>query len=179
MRDDGKLQQYNPRQLDLINGVLTEELESLRSKVIMRLAKEFNIFDAPDTLSNVKKLVEPDIVYAALVDHTQRTFPVITLCGSLSKVPHELWIAKAKELSLDQWVVQTVTVWDMYAELHDGYAKTRKIKEALDGAHKQKIRMSNAIYVLNLDGYIGSSTKSEIAYAKSLGKQVIYLEPVK
>lgn len=38
--------------------------------------------------------------------------------------------------------------------------------------------MSDAIYVINVGGYVGSSTKSEIDYAKSLGKEVLYLEPI-
>ena len=41
-----------------------------------------------------------------------------------------------------------------------------KLKEMLDDIHKRKIDMADAIYVINKDGYIGSSTKSEIAYAK-------------
>lgn len=46
----------------------------------------------------------------------------------------------------------------------------------LDGLHKFKITMSDLVFVLNVDGYIGSSTKSEIAYAGELGVPVWYLE---
>ena len=46
----------------------------------------------------------------------------------------------------------------------------------LDDIHKRKIDMADAIYVINRDGYIGSSTKSEIEYAKQHGKQIIYME---
>jgi hypothetical protein len=49
-------------------------------------------------------------------------------------------------------------------------------KEMLDDIHKRKIDMADAIYVINKDGYIGSSTKSEIAYAKEHGKGVYYME---
>ena len=42
-----------------------------------------------------------------------------------------------------------------------------------------KIKISDAIYVINVNGYIGSSTSKEIEYAKKLGKEVIYLEPIK
>lgn len=45
--------------------------------------------------------------------------------------------------------------------------------------HKQKIDMSNEIYVINFGGYIGESTKSEIEYAKSKGKKISYLENCK
>lgn len=42
--------------------------------------------------------------------------------------------------------------------------------------HKEKIKISDAIYVVNVGGYIGTSTKYEIEYAKSLGKEILYLE---
>lgn len=45
--------------------------------------------------------------------------------------------------------------------------------------HKQKIDMSNEIYVINVGGYIGESTKNEIEYAKARGKRISYLESVK
>ena len=172
---------YDPRQLDLVNGVLTDELEALRSRVLIRLAKEFNIFDAPDTLRNIKKLAEPDIILAALQDYTNRKFPVITLCGSIRKVPRKIWVEKEEELVHDGWVTMSVVFWTMedWKKLHDVIdKKQQRRKKDLDEMHKQKILMSSAIYVLNYEGYIGSSTRSEIEYAKSLGKVVMYLEPV-
>ena len=53
-----------------------------------------------------------------------------------------------------------------------------KTKEMLDDMHKHKIHMAVEIYVINVGGYIGSSTKSEIEYAKVHGKKVNYLEPI-
>jgi len=55
---------------------------------------------------------------------------------------------------------------------------TPEIKDMLDRVHKRKIELSDSIFVLNKDGYIGKSTHSEIEYAKSLGKEIIFLEPV-
>ena len=46
----------------------------------------------------------------------------------------------------------------------------------LDDIHKRKIDMADAIYVINKDGYIGDSTRSEIKYAIAHGKQVILME---
>ena len=55
-----------------------------------------------------------------------------------------------------------------------------KTKEMLDDMHKRKIDMADAIYVINVEGYIGESTKSEIEYAQKHGKEVRYLvEPVR
>ena len=48
----------------------------------------------------------------------------------------------------------------------------------LDNMHKRKIDMADAIFIINVGGYIGSSTRSEIEYAKAYGKEVLYLEPI-
>ena len=53
-----------------------------------------------------------------------------------------------------------------------------KTKEMLDDMHKRKIDMADEIFVINVNGYIGDSTRSEIEYAEVHGKKVNYLEPV-
>ena len=53
-----------------------------------------------------------------------------------------------------------------------------KTKEMLDDMHKRKIDMSGEIFVINVGGYIGDSTRSEIDYAKAHGKIVNYLESI-
>ena len=53
---------------------------------------------------------------------------------------------------------------------------TSGTKEMLDNMHKRKIDMADAIYVINVGGYIGESTRSEIDYAEKNGKGIIYLE---
>mgnify|MGYP004628610529 FL=1 len=45
---------------------------------------------------------------------------------------------------------------------------------ALNSAHFKKIELADAVYVVDLHGYIGEQVKKEIAFAKSLGKEVIY-----
>ena len=49
----------------------------------------------------------------------------------------------------------------------------------LDDMHKRKIDMADSIYVINVGGYIGESTRSEIEYARKNGKAIQYLEPEK
>ncbi|MFC5631435.1 MULTISPECIES: hypothetical protein [Streptococcus] len=44
--------------------------------------------------------------------------------------------------------------------------------------HLEKIAMGDVIYVVNIGGYIGDSTKREIAYTLSLGKEILSLEPL-
>lgn len=62
-------------------------------------------------------------------------------------------------------------VWDGMDE-----GALSKTKEMLDDMHKRKIDMADSIYVINVGGYIGESTKSEIEYAREHGKIVNYLE---
>ncbi len=50
------------------------------------------------------------------------------------------------------------------------------LQEMLDDMHKRKIDMADEIFVINVGRYIGSSTRSEIEYAKGMGKGIRYLE---
>lgn len=51
---------------------------------------------------------------------------------------------------------------------------TEEAKAALDELHKRKIDLADEVLVLNVDGYIGDSTRSEIEYAQQHGKRVRY-----
>jgi len=60
----------------------------------------------------------------------------------------------------------------------ESFGITEAEKDALDELHKRKIDLADEIYVLNVGGYIGSSTRGEIAYAEALGRPIRYLEDV-
>lgn len=53
-------------------------------------------------------------------------------------------------------------------------AYTEREAEMLEKMHKEKIKLADAILVVNVNDYIGNSTKTEIEYAKLLGKKVLY-----
>jgi hypothetical protein len=53
---------------------------------------------------------------------------------------------------------------------------TKEIESMLDVSHRKKIDISDAIYVINVNGYIGESTSDEIKYATSKDKKIMYLE---
>ena len=44
--------------------------------------------------------------------------------------------------------------------------------------HRAKLDLADAGYIVNPGGYIGESVRSEIEYARSLGKEILYLEPI-
>lgn len=105
-------------------------------------------------------------------------YKVITLCGSTRF--KDAFIEAQKELTLAGNIVISVglfghagdsEVWENMPE--DTLTQT---KEMLDDMHKRKIDMADEIYVINVGGYIGSSTRSEIEYAIATGKSVNYLE---
>ncbi len=54
--------------------------------------------------------------------------------------------------------------------------KQKEIKRKLDELHKRKIDLADEVLVLNVGGYIGKSTQSEINYAKVHGKLIRFLE---
>ena len=96
-------------------------------------------------------------------------YKVITLCGSTRFKDDFERINK--ELTLLGNIVISVGCFG-----HMGDAVTEEQKVMLDDIHKRKIDMADAIYVINKDGYIGSSTRSEIEYARNHNKQIIYME---
>ncbi len=63
-----------------------------------------------------------------------------------------------------------------YRQAGDDEVWTDGTKAMLDDMHKRKIDMADEIYVINVGGYIGESTRSEIEYAKKNGRAVNYLE---
>ena len=100
-------------------------------------------------------------------------YNIITLCGSI-KFKDEFMKVQEK-LTLEGNIVLTPNFFNNIKK--EEIDETTK--QMLDEMHKQKIDMSNEIYVINLGGYIGESTKNEIQYAKTKGKSIRYLETIK
>ncbi len=98
-------------------------------------------------------------------------YKVITLCGSTRF--KEDFERVNKQLTLAGNIVISV---GCFSHSGDNEVWSEDTKEMLDDMHKRKIDMADAIYVINKDGYIGSSTRSEIQYAMRLGKQIIFME---
>lgn len=97
---------------------------------------------------------------------------IITLCGS-TKFKNE-YEEVAKNLALQGHAVLSV---NLFAHA-DNIELTTEEKIRLDNAHKQKINISDAIFVINKDQYIGESTYSEIDWAERMGKQIFFLEQI-
>ena len=98
-------------------------------------------------------------------------YKVVTLCGSTKF--KDQFIQAQKELTLAGCIVISV---GLFGHSGDAEVFTEGTKEMLDDMHKRKIDMADEIFVINVGGYIGSSTRSEIEYAHRTGKTVRYLE---
>ena len=105
-------------------------------------------------------------------------YTVITLCGS-TRFKDEFMEAQ-KRLTLEGNIVISVGLFghsgDNEVWENMGEGTLTKTKEMLDDMHKRKIDMADEIFVINVGGYIGDSTRSEIEYAQNTGKTVRYLE---
>ncbi len=102
-----------------------------------------------------------------------KNYKIITLCGSTRF--KEQFLETQKRLTLEGNIVISVGLFG-----HSGDDDVWKpgVKEMLDDMHLRKIDLADEIFVINVGGYIGESTKREIAYAEKTGKTVRYLEPI-
>jgi hypothetical protein len=98
-------------------------------------------------------------------------FKVITLCGSTRF--KEQFIEIQKKLTLEGNIVISVGA---FGHCGDNEVWTDGKKAMLDRMHLAKIDLADEIFVINVDNYIGDSTRNEIEYAKSKGKRVRFLE---
>lgn len=106
-------------------------------------------------------------------------YKVITLCGSTRF--KDAFVETQKKLTLEGNIVISVGLFGHAGDLEVWENMTEdtltRTKEMLDDMHKRKIDMADEICVINVGGYIGESTNSEIDYAIATGKVVRYLEP--
>lgn len=106
-------------------------------------------------------------------------YKVITLCGS-TRFKNQ-FMEVQKQLTLEGNIVISVGLFghsgdnEVWENMDEGTLTATKAM--LDDMHKAKIDMADEIFVINVGGYIGDSTRSEIEYAQVHGKVVRYLEP--
>lgn len=104
---------------------------------------------------------------------------IICLCGS-TRFIDAFRDANLRETLAGRIVLSigcdTRTDAELFADRTD--ADLASVKVALDELHKRKIDLADEVLVLNVSGYVGESTRSEIEYAEKLGKPIRWLEPL-
>lgn len=96
---------------------------------------------------------------------------IICLCGSTRF--YRLFDEMNYFLTANGYIVLSIGCHSQ-SDYSLGIAEIESIKDQLDVLHKEKIAMADAVLILDKDAYIGESTKSELEYAKKLGKPVFF-----
>ena len=94
---------------------------------------------------------------------------IITVCGSLRFVKEMMEITEKMEL---QGNCMLVPIYNPSRPSKDDFTGEEALM--LDKMHKERIKLADAILVVNVDGYIGTSTRKEIEFARVLNKEIIY-----
>lgn len=112
-------------------------------------------------------------------DQTYARPTVITVCGS-SRFVEQMAVVRWELEKQGNITLGLHLLPAAYAQCQDHIAEEQGVAAQMDELHLRKIDMSDKIFVVNVDGYIGESTAREIAYAKARAIPVVYLEdPVK
>jgi hypothetical protein len=98
--------------------------------------------------------------------------PVVCLCGSTRF--KDAFTAAMRDETLSGKIVLSV---GLFGHL-EGLDMDGPIKQMLDHLHLRKIDLADEVLILNVGGYIGSSTRNELDYARRVGKPVRFLEAV-
>lgn len=99
---------------------------------------------------------------------------IVTLCGSTRFKPD--FERAARDETLAGRIVISVGLFGQLEGPDMGTNESpTEVKVALDELHKRKIDLADEIFVVNVGGYVGTSTASEIAYAQATGKTVRYM----
>lgn len=99
---------------------------------------------------------------------------IITISGSMRFYEKMMQVAEDMEL---QGNCVLVPLFNPNRPNKDAYTDTEA--SILDQMHKERIKLADTILVVDVDGYIGASTKKEIEFAKSLNKEIIYYTDIK
>ena len=123
----------------------------------------YKVIDVDKVLGRIKKR---DWIPSKL------TFPIVCICGSV-RFSNEM-LKQAARLTEEGYIVVMPHSFE-HDKFHMGSEDNISKKSKLDIMHFQKVIMSDFIYVVNIDGYIGTSTAREIEVARSFGKPIEYL----
>ena len=120
----------------------------------------------------------PDARLAACRDADRDRPKIVCLCGS-TRFLEAFDDASVRETLAGHIVLSVASTRRGDNELFDGLtpAETRAVVSQLAELHAAKIQLADEVFVVNVNGYIGSSTRGEIEYAKRLGKPIRYLVP--
>jgi hypothetical protein len=109
------------------------------------------------------------VARALIAAHERFRAPIVCLCGSTRF--KQAWIAENARLTGEGNIVLAVGLWGH----HERVEPDPETKARLDALHLRKIDLCDWVWVLDIGGYVGESTRREVEYAVAHGKPVRYL----
>ena len=100
---------------------------------------------------------------------------IVCLCGSTRFMQE--FFEVGWQFTLKDYIVLSVGVCK-HAEHHGAEALGQEVADRLDELHLRKIDLADEVFILNVGGYIGESTRKEIKYAQKMDKPINYLEEI-
>jgi hypothetical protein len=131
-------------------------------------------------VDDFERLHQADQERIAYLEHELAILPaarprIVCLCGS-TRFYQQFKEANYRETMAGKIVLSVGFYPHAQAQEHGQHlGVTDEQKLALDELHKRKIDLADEVLVLDVGGYIGESTKSEIEHAKRAGKPIRYL----
>lgn len=154
---------------------LEKEQASRRDKLVQSLKNGVEI-NARERDNAEKRAAVWSQAISVVKSHTENKPKIVCLCGS-TRFYKQFQEANYRETMNGKIVLSVGFYPHAQNEMHgEQVGITVEQKCALDELHKRKIDLADEILVLNIGGYIGDSTRSEIAYADSINKPIYYLE---
>jgi len=102
---------------------------------------------------------------------------IVCLCGSTRFV--DTFNEWRQKLTLEGKIVLSIEIVTTQTKDNDPQHCNPEVKEMLDELHLRKIDLADEVLILNVDDYIGVSTRREIIYARTLFKPIKFLEPTR
>jgi len=97
---------------------------------------------------------------------------IVCLCGSSRFVDVMAvcgWLIEREEKAITM-NLHLLPSW--YGDVPDHLAESEGVALAMDDLHLRKIDISDEVFIVNFEDYIGKSTAGEIKYAKKSGKKI-------
>lgn len=153
----------------------TDFLRALASDLVVKPDEQSKWGDAPARLRLIADKLARDARPTVAGRHARPT--IVCLCGSTKF--YEAFTRANYEETMAGRIVLSVGFFMHAAEAAHGEAVgcTPEQKVALDELHLRKIDLADEVLILNVGGYIGSSTRRELAYALVTNKRIRFLEP--
>ena len=152
------------------------KIKNIPAKIYLQIGEpeceDFNEIELKNEVTWCADRINPnDIEYRLNNKKTNIPKGIITLCGSTRFF--ETFLEVNNKLTSKGYIVLSIGVVKSKAIMLD--KSDPELLKMLDALHREEIAISDSIFVIDVDSYIGESTKSEIEFAEKHGKRIYRL----